>query len=71
MELSCPNCGCGPATPPGRWTQASFSGVELMEELDASLYFVWCGTCLLTGQNANTQDEAYNNWLGGKFVDRS
>jgi hypothetical protein len=57
---ACPFCGAGPARQPGRFTQASFSGVELLtSDRDA---FVLCGTCGGEAGAAATEAAAITAW---------
>lgn len=59
--LPCPFCGSGVALGPGRYTQASFSGVE-MQTLGESDHHVWCGTCGAQGSTEATEAEALTAW---------
>lgn len=56
----CPFCGSGLAREPGRYTNASFSGVELM--LGNGSWFVWCGTCCCEGRRSLDKAEAIAAW---------
>ena len=56
----CPMCGSGPAQGPGRYTSASFSGVEVFTDDLGS--FVWCGTCATQARRADTEAEAIAAW---------
>ena len=58
--LPCPFCGAGPAKPEGRFTNASFSGVELMT--DPVLAYFWCGTCGAQSRHCETASEAFAAW---------
>ena len=58
---NCPFCGSGPAKEPGRYTQASFSGVEAMT-LGEGYHHVWCGTCGSQGSTQATAAEAIAAW---------
>lgn len=56
----CPCCGSGLARGFGHMTQASFSGVEVMDECGNP--YVWCGTCCLQTRLCQTVDEAITAW---------
>jgi len=56
----CPSCGSGLARGPWRYTNASFSGVELVD-YDGAPY-VWCGNCGEMGRRCETTDEATKAW---------
>ena len=60
----CKNCGSGLAQGFGRYTQASFSGVELVSGDD--VHYVWCGTCGLTTKTTKTPEEAVTLWNEGE-----
>lgn len=56
----CPFCGSGLAKGPGRYTQASFSGVEVMDDLTNP--YVWCGTCCARTLTCDSVAEAIAAW---------
>lgn len=58
--LPCPHCGSGPARSEGKYTQASFSGVELID--NGTGYFIWCGTCGYMGDLGSDADSAADVW---------
>ncbi len=58
--LPCPFCGSGPARGPGRYTSASFSGVEIMDPTNEP--YVWCGTCCSRTRVCDSQSEAIKIW---------
>ena len=58
--LPCPCCGSGLARQPGRYTQASFSGVEVMDAIYEP--YVWCGTCCLQSRKCDSVAEAIAAW---------
>lgn len=59
----CPFCGSGPARSPGRYTQASFSGVEVIRDWrEPPTYSVQCGTCGASGSPERTEVEATAAW---------
>lgn len=59
----CPFCGSGPARSPGRYTQASFSGVEVIRDWrEPPTYSVQCGTCGASGSPERTEVEAIAAW---------
>lgn len=60
MKLEPCRCGSGPARGPGQYTQASFSGVELMR--DTHKFYVWCGTCGRRTGDHDTEAEAVEVW---------
>ena len=53
-------CGSGPARAEGRFTNASFSGVEIMDEIHDP--YVWCGTCCLRTRSCDSISEAIVAW---------
>jgi hypothetical protein len=56
----CPFCGSGPARGPGRYTSASFSGVEVMDQ--CNMPYVWCGTCCAQVRTCDSIEEAVFLW---------
>ncbi|WP_197432103.1 Lar family restriction alleviation protein [Blastomonas sp. CCH2-A2] len=56
----CPMCGSGPAKGFGRYTNASFSGVEVMDQ--TNMPYVWCGTCCLQTCTYDSIEEAITAW---------
>jgi hypothetical protein len=58
--LPCPFCGSGLAREPGRFIQASFSGVEMRPTIFG--HGVWCGTCGAEGPPHDTEAQAAAAW---------
>lgn len=58
----CPFCQSGPARQEGRYTNASFSGVELMQDTIAHQWYVCCGTCGSSGPPEGNEAKAVAAW---------
>lgn len=60
--LPCPFCGSGPAQSENRFTNASFSGVEIHSRGQVGMPEVYCGTCAAVGPPHPTETEAITAW---------